>query len=199
MDFLFSRSKKPSNDNFNIIPETPSNSPAKNIVPSTENIVPSLLPKAILKSEIKIPTPPPLPPNAILNKMAMEDNFNDSDSDNSYNFSSPEDKKLGDILDKVADDIIEQLNSYIYIVCQDDIPIYHCDNREKAHKIMWSLATKEKYKIIIDNPDYNFYLCTQDYDDEVEIVGTYKNWFLNYESNFTKFNCYKVEKYEEEE
>ena len=65
--------------------------------------------------------------------MAEKENFDDSNSENSYNSANKEDD-LEDILDKVADNIIAQLNSDIYIICQDDIPIYYCDNHKQAHQ-----------------------------------------------------------------
>ena len=79
----------------------------------------------------------------------------------------------------------------IYYICF----ISYCENFAIANKTMWDLAKKEQLKIIQENPNYNFYLCTEDIDNEVILFGIFKNWFLNYEKIFGKFNCYKIHKH----
>lgn len=204
MNFLFPNpNKKSIKTEFDLVPETPPNTPLEKSETNTEKSPIKLKEASPIKKRVRIPTPPPLPPSCIspvsdsenLIKILEKNEFDDNESDNMYSSSTD---KREDILDKVADEIIAQLNSDIYVICKDDEPITYCDSEEKAHEIMWKIARKSKAENIFKNPDYNFYLCTEDYDNEVDIIGTYKNWFLNYENIFVRLNYNKVEKYEEE-
>ena len=187
MDFFYQRSKKKTTDNFDIVEnsgsaESPKNHP-KSISPPQDLIIPS---------------PPPLPNNVLLESMAnkntLDDNLDDTESDDSEKFLSV--KKLGKI-DQIIynSDSNSELECRVYVICKDNVPMYYCEEEENAHKIMWNLAKELKEELIKNDNNYNYYLCTEDYDDEVSLIGVYKNWLIPYENIFNKFTYYKVEKY----
>ena len=56
-------------------------------------------------------------------------------------------------------------------------------------------AIRDQEDLIKNDNNYNYYLCTEDYDDEVTLIGVYKNWIMPYENIMSKFTYYKVAKY----
>lgn len=187
MDFFYQRSKKKTTDNFDIIENSDSTESPKN------------LPKSISPPpDLIIPPPPPLPNNALLETMAQKNTLDNNldDTDSNSEGESFDVKKIAKIERIIYEsDSDSDLESDIYVICKDDLPLYHCDDQEEAHKIMWNLAKELKEELIKNDNNYNYYLCTEDYDDEVTLIGVYKNWIMPYENIMSKFTYYKVQKY----
>ena len=187
MDFFYQRSTKKTTDNFDIVENSDSAKSPKN------------LPKSISPpQDLIIPPPPPLPNNALLESIAKKNTLDDdlSDTDSNSEEETFNVKKIAKIDQIIYDsDSNSEIENDIYVICKDDMPMYYCEEKENAHKIMWNLAKELKEELIKNDNNYNYYLCTEDYDDEVSLIGVYKNWILPYENVMNKFTYYKVEKY----
>ena len=93
---------------------------------------------------------------------------------------------------KEKNNITLEKNSEIYIVCEDETPLFYSDNIEKARNKMWDIARTFVWE---NYGNYNCYICEPvNTKNELKIIGFNNGYIIHYDRDLRNFKIRTVSK-----
>ena len=77
----------------------------------------------------------------------------------------------------------------IYVITQDDQPLFYVDTNDKARVIMWDMARNYRSNWFAN---YNTYIREGSNTNKIEITGNYKYFLISYEKILSTFKIYEI-------
>ena len=72
----------------------------------------------------------------------------------------------------------------IFVICENNIPIFYTNQETEAKDHIKSLTLKKKADLLIENSDYNYYITLE--ENSMSLWSIYKNWIISFDKTHYK-------------
>ena len=105
-----------------------------------------------------------------------------------FSFTSNQPTEFQGVSDKTfnADD-------NVFVICENRIPIFYTNQEEDAKDHIKSLTLKKKNELIIENPDYNYYITLE--ENSMSLWSLYKNWVISFDKHIVDYTYYSIKNF----
>ena len=99
-----------------------------------------------------------------------------------------------EILDVNGNSVEEkkELSTKLYVICQDDKPLFYIKDYKEAQRVLWECARKERSR----NMDMNTYVSESFDRDLILVTGNYRFLFTIYSRLLSRFTITTVKSYD---